>query len=44
MSRKRTRSAPALSFDALTVEGALISPAMLARVAAHQADGQAEAD
>jgi hypothetical protein len=44
MARKRTRSVPALSFDALTVEGALISPAMLARIAAHQADGQAEAD
>ncbi|HET6378718.1 MAG TPA: N-6 DNA methylase [Methylocella sp.] len=44
MARKRTRSAPALSFDALTVEGALISPAMLARIAAHQADEQTEAD
>jgi len=44
MARKRTRSAPKLSFDALTVEGALIAPAMLARIAAHQADGQSEAD
>jgi hypothetical protein len=44
MARRRTRSAPALSFDALTVEGALIPPAMLARIAAHQADGQTEAD
>jgi len=44
MARKRTRSAPALSFEALTVEGGLISPAMLARIAAHQADGQTEAD
>lgn len=44
MARKGTRSAPALSFDALTVEGGLISPAMLAHIAAHQADGQTEAD
>ena len=44
MARTRTRSAPALTFDALTVEGALISPAMLARIAAHQADSQTEAD
>jgi hypothetical protein len=44
MARKRTRSAPALAFDALTVEGSLISPAMLARIAVHQVDGQTEAD
>jgi hypothetical protein len=44
MARRRTCSAAALAFDALTVEGALISPAMLARIAAHQADGQTEAD
>jgi hypothetical protein len=46
MARTRTRSSrtPALAFDALTVEGALIAPAMLARIAAHQAGGQSEAD
>src|SRR5579884_3454485 len=44
MARKRTRSAPALAFHALTVEGSLIAPAMLARIAAHQAGGQSEAD
>jgi hypothetical protein len=44
MARRRTRSAPALTFDALTVEGALISPAMLTRIAVHQAGGQSEAD
>lgn len=43
MARRRTRNAAALAFDALTVEGALISPAMLARIAAHKADGQTEA-
>jgi hypothetical protein len=43
MALARIRNA-ALAFDALTVEGALISPAMLARIAAHQAGGQAEAD
>jgi hypothetical protein len=40
----RTHRTRALAFDALSVEGALISPAMLARIAAHQEDGQAEAD
>jgi hypothetical protein len=46
MARTRTRSSrsTALAFDALTVEGALIAPAMLARIAAHQAGGQGEAD
>ncbi len=44
MARKRTRSAPTLAFDALAVEGALIAPAMLARIAMHQAGEQAEAD
>jgi hypothetical protein len=34
----------ALAFDALTVEGALIAPAMLARIAQHQADAQSESD
>lgn len=41
----RSRAKPvALAFDALTVEGNLISPAMLTRVAARDAGGQAEAD
>jgi hypothetical protein len=44
MARTRTQSAPALTFDALTVEGALISPVMLTRIAVHQAGGQSEAD
>jgi hypothetical protein len=34
----------AFSADAITVEGALIAPAMLARVTAQQAEGQAGAD
>ena len=33
-----------LAFDAITVEGALIAPAMLARIAQHQAGGQSDAD
>jgi len=43
---RAARSSPthALAFDAITVEGALIAPAMLARIAAHQAGGQSEAD
>jgi len=46
MARTRTRSSrsPALAFDALTVEGSLIAPAMLARIAQHQAGGQTETD
>jgi hypothetical protein len=44
MARMRPGRAPVLAFDALAVEGALISPAMLARIAAHQAPNQAEAD
>jgi hypothetical protein len=44
MARDRTRRTTALAFDAVTVEGALIAPAMLARVAQHQAGAQAEAD
>ncbi len=43
MARSRAKPA-ALSFDALTVEGNLISPAMLSRIAARDAGGQAEAD
>jgi hypothetical protein len=44
MTRARTRRAAAFAYDALAVEGALISPAMLARIATHQASGQTEAD
>jgi hypothetical protein len=44
MARNRTRRTAALAFDAITVEGALIAPAMLARIAQHQAGGQTEAD
>jgi hypothetical protein len=33
-----------LAFDALTIEGALIAPAMLARIAEQKAGGQAESD
>jgi hypothetical protein len=36
--------ATALAFEALTVEGALIAPAMLTRVAEQKAGGQAESD
>src|ERR1700747_2774758 len=44
MARVRTSRASALAFDAITLEGALISPAMLARVAKHNASQQSEAD
>ncbi len=44
MARNRTRRTPHSAFDALTVEGALIAPAMLARIAEQKAGGQAEAD
>ena len=44
MARARTDRTSALAFDAITVEGALISPAMLARIAQHQADGQTDTD
>jgi hypothetical protein len=40
----RASTASTLAFDAITVEGALISPAMLARIARHDAGGQTEAD
>ena len=43
MARTRTRRAT-LAFDALTLEGNLIAPAMLAKIAARDAGGQAEAD
>jgi hypothetical protein len=44
MARVRNRRAAALAFDAITVEGSLISPAMLGRIAKHDAGGQSEAD
>jgi hypothetical protein len=44
MARKQTRRTAALAFDAITVEGALLAPAILARIAQHQVDGQSEAD
>jgi len=44
MTRVRKSSASALAFDAIAVEGALIAPTMLARIAQHQAGAQSEAD
>ena len=44
MLRARADRTAAVPFDAITVEGALIAPAMLARIAQHQAEGQSEAD
>jgi hypothetical protein len=44
MARVRPPRTTALAFDTVTVEGALIAPAMLARIAQHQAGAQAEAD
>ncbi|MBR1032964.1 Eco57I restriction-modification methylase domain-containing protein [Bradyrhizobium liaoningense] len=44
MAQIRKDGASAPIFDAIEVEGALISPAMLARIAAHGAGGQSEAD
>jgi len=40
----RARKAARLDLGALSVEGALIAPAMMARIAAGDADGQTEAD
>lgn len=40
----RTVRPSALAFDAITVEGALIAPTMLARIAQHQAGVQSDAD
>jgi hypothetical protein len=40
----RRPHAATLAFDALTIEGALIAPAMLARIADQKAGGQAESD
>jgi hypothetical protein len=44
MSRSRGGRRSGLTFDAISVEGALIAPAMLARIAQHQADAQKDAD
>jgi hypothetical protein len=44
MPRARTDRTAAVAFDAVTVEGALIAPVMLARIAQHQARVQTEAD
>jgi hypothetical protein len=44
MARARPNRKSSLAFDAITVEGSLIAPAMLARIAQHQAGGQAESD
>jgi hypothetical protein len=44
MARARTNRTSALAFDAISVEGALISSAMLARIAQHRAGAQTEAD
>jgi hypothetical protein len=40
----RKAHAATLAFDALTIEGALIAPAMLARIAEQKGGGQAESD
>jgi hypothetical protein len=40
----RSPRAFALATEAITVEGALIAPAMLAKVAAQDAEGQGDAD
>jgi hypothetical protein len=44
MPHGRTDRRLAAAFDGITVEGALIAPAMLARIVQHQAGDQAEAD
>jgi hypothetical protein len=43
MTRARTSRNSALAFDAITVEGALIAPPMLGRIARHEADEQSGA-
>lgn len=40
----RTRKSASALFDAITLEGNLITPAMLARIADHEAGAQSEAD
>ena len=40
----RTRKSASALFDAITLEGNLITPAMLTRIAAHDAGAQSEAD
>jgi len=44
MARSRVDRTSALALDAITVEGALISSAMLARISQHKADAQTDAD
>ena len=44
MTRSRAGRTSGLTFTAIAVEGALIAPAMLARIAQHQADAQKDAD
>jgi len=44
MSRSRAGRTSGLAFNAIVVEGALIAPSMLARIAQHQADAQKDAD
>lgn len=41
---RRTRQTAAAAFDALSIEGALIAPAMMARIAAREAPSQTDAD
>ena len=40
----RTRKSASALFDAIILEGNLITPAMLTRIAAHEAGAQSEAD
>jgi hypothetical protein len=44
MSRSRAGRTSGLTFNAIAVEGALIAPAMLSRIAQHLADAQKDAD
>src|SRR5258706_240042 len=44
MARARPNRKSSLAFDAIMVEGSLIAPAMLARIAQHHAAGQSESD
>ena len=41
---RRSRPTALTAFDALSIEGALIAPAMMSRIAARKADGQSERD
>lgn len=44
MARSTSDRSAAAAFDAISVEGGLIAPAMLARIARHEAESQKEAD